>query len=81
MNGRALRLLPFSKKSMSMRCDLLFWSGAGFFLREGRGLEGIYVSECLPTRVTGACFFPATRARAFLCVDSLKEVSEIPGGG
>ena len=39
------------------------------------------MSESLPTRVKGACFLPATRTEAFLCVASLKEVSEIPGGG
>jgi hypothetical protein len=80
MNGRALRPLPFSKKSKSIERDLLLWPGAESFL-EGRALEGIKVSESLPTRVKGACFLPATRTRAFLCVGSLKEVSEIPGGG
>ena len=81
MNGRALTPLPFSKKSKSIECDLLLWPGAGFPLREGRALEDINVSESLPTRVMGACFLPATRTRAFLCVGSLKEVSEMPGGG
>ena len=80
MNGRALTPLPFSKKSKSIECDLLLWP-AGFSLRERRALEDINVSESLPTRVKGACFLPATRTRAFLCVGSLKDVSGIPGGG
>ena len=61
--------------------DLLLWPGAGFSLRERRELEDINVLESLPTRVKGTCFLPATRMRKFLCVGSLKEVSEIPGGG
>ena len=81
MNGRALTPLPFSKKSKSIECDLLLWPGPGVSLRERRALEDINVSESLPTRVKGACFLPATRTRAFLCVGSLKEVSEMPGGG
>ena len=81
MNGRALTPLPFSKKSKSIERDLLLWPGAGLSLREGGALEGINVLESLPTRVIGACFLPAARTRAFLCVGSLKEVSEIPGGG
>ena len=60
MNGRALTPLLFSKKSKSIERDLLLWPGAGFSLREGRALEGINVSESLPTRVKGACFLPAT---------------------
>lgn len=81
MNGRALTPLPFSKKSKSIECDLLLWPGAGSSLRDRRTLEEINVSESLPTRVKGACFLPATRMRVFLCVGSLKEASEIPGGG
>lgn len=50
-------------------------------MRERKALEDTNVSESLPTRVKGACFLPATRTREFLCVGSLKEVSEIPGGG
>ena len=81
MNGRGLTPLPFSKKSKSIDCDLLLWPRAGFSLRERKALEDTNVSESLPTRVKGACFLPATRTREFLCVGSLKEVSEIPGGG
>lgn len=80
MNGRALRPLPVSKKSASIKRDLLPWAKAESLSREGRIFEGINVSESLPTRVTGAFFLPATRKRAFLCVGSLNEVSEIPGG-